>query len=167
MGKKAKRKQPRKTAKAAPQLPQLRALPGVEIDPNTASWHPERTVRAREPLTVDSLKLAVRVLPFRYAEGEKELGWEPQKKARIFVEQNSEGRWRIIGLILMDQSNFQLFRADLADMPDMGPVLLTQRGEEKTYASADALFQDFKRILGRRGTVEVSWFFNDQLKDKR
>ena len=117
----------------------------------------QATHRADQPLTVETLRTIARALPFRFAEGERELGWQPYKVASVFVDRDAAtGRWRIEGFHLRDQWNLIVFMSNRFYMPDRGPVLLTQRGREKTYATVDAILSDFRRILGdARGEIEI------------
>jgi hypothetical protein len=136
----------------------------MQLDHDFRPYLDESTVHAQDPLTVESLKIIAQALPFRYAEGEKEQGWQPARTVSVTVTQDRKtGRWQIDSLYFQDQFFKILFMASRGTLD--GPVLLTQRGEEKQYASADAVLQDFKRIVGRRGTVDLHWYFNDDLPE--
>ena len=119
-----------------------------------------RTVNVARSYTLNQLTTIIQSLPFKYSEGEASLGWQPARTVSVSIEYDEDNKcWWIHCLQFIDQWGEILFHAQ-TDVID-GPVLLTKRGEQKTYASLSALRNDVIRLVGERGSIRIHEYFSN------
>jgi hypothetical protein len=119
------------------------------------------TVIPHEAKTLNELRIMVSAIPFTPSEGDLKIGKIPTRDAHITCRKADGEKWRVDVFQFADAwGKIFLYKADPFE-----PILLTQRGEEKKYATLDPIVNDFYRVIDGNGTVHLTIAHTTQEQD--
>jgi len=122
---------------------------------------PDVTVIVHGAKTLNELRIMVSAIPFTPSEHDHLIGKIPTRDAHIVCRKDDDDKWRVDVFQFVDYlGKIFLYKADLVK-----PILLTQRGDEKKYATLDPIVNDFYRVIDGNGTVHLMISHTTQEQD--